>query len=105
MRLLQGSDCQASAGRGHAAQQPDATGSGCLTESAAMSVNLIGSTRLFPSAPYAYAAVAGKPGLIFTAGACPLDEHGQVTARGSRGEGRSPQTTSMSLPYEGASGR
>src|SRR5215469_13781884 len=47
-----------------------------------MNVKLIRSTRLFPDAPYAYAAVAGQPGLVFTAGACPLDEHGQVTAPG-----------------------
>jgi enamine deaminase RidA (YjgF/YER057c/UK114 family) len=47
-----------------------------------MTVNLIRSTHLFPGAPYAYAAVAGQPGMIFTAGACPLDEHGQVTAPG-----------------------
>lgn len=47
-----------------------------------MTVDLIRSTRLFPDAPYAYAAVARQPGLIFAAGACPLDEHGQVTAPG-----------------------
>jgi enamine deaminase RidA (YjgF/YER057c/UK114 family) len=47
-----------------------------------MDVSLIRSTRLFPGAPYAYAAVAGRAGLVFTAGACPLDDHGQVTAPG-----------------------
>jgi len=47
-----------------------------------MGVNLIRSSRLFPGAPYAYAAAADPVGLIFTAGACPLDEHGQVTAPG-----------------------
>ena len=47
-----------------------------------MSVRLIRSTRLFPGAPYAYAAVTDRAGLIFTAGACPLDEHGKVTAPG-----------------------
>jgi len=45
-------------------------------------VRLIRSTRLFPGAPYAYAAVTDRAGLIFTAGACPLDEHGKVTAPG-----------------------
>lgn len=45
-----------------------------------MSVHLVRSSRLFPGVPYAYAAVAGPAGLVFTAGACPLDEHGQVTA-------------------------
>ena len=47
-----------------------------------MGVNLIRSTRLYPGAPYAYAAMAGQAGLIFTAGACPLDEQGQVVAPG-----------------------
>ena len=48
-------------------------------------MNLIRSTRLFPGAPYAYAAVAHQAGLIFTAGACPLDENGKVTAPGDVG--------------------
>jgi enamine deaminase RidA (YjgF/YER057c/UK114 family) len=47
-----------------------------------MGVNLIRSTRLFRGAPYAYAAVSHPAGLIFTAGACPLDEKGEVTAPG-----------------------
>jgi len=47
-----------------------------------MNVKLIRSTRLFPGAPYAYAAVAGRAGLVFAAGACPLDDQGQVTAPG-----------------------
>lgn len=47
-----------------------------------MSVHLVRSSRLFPGVPYAYAAVVGPAGLVFTAGACPLDEHGQVTAPG-----------------------
>jgi len=45
-----------------------------------MAVHLVRSTRLFPGAPYAYAAKAGQYDLIFTAGACPLDEQGQVVA-------------------------
>ena len=45
-----------------------------------MAVNLIRSTRLFPGVPYAYAARASQGDLIFTAGACPLDEQGQVVA-------------------------
>ena len=49
-----------------------------MAESGAMS--LIRSTRLFPDAPYAYAARAHHSDLIFTAGACPLDEQGKVTA-------------------------
>lgn len=48
----------------------------------AMAVQLVRSTRLFSGAPYAYAARAHRPDLIFTAGACPLDEDGQVVAPG-----------------------
>jgi enamine deaminase RidA (YjgF/YER057c/UK114 family) len=47
-----------------------------------MSVKLNRSQSLFPGAPYAYSAVASPPGLIFTAGACPLGEDGVVTAPG-----------------------
>lgn len=47
-----------------------------------MEVNLIRGSRLFPGAPYAYAATAPQAGLIFTAGACPLDGAGEVTAPG-----------------------
>ena len=47
-----------------------------------MEVNLIRSRQLVPGAPYAYAATAPQAGLIFTAGACPLDEAGEVTAPG-----------------------
>lgn len=45
-----------------------------------MAVELIRSSRLFPGAPYAYAARTREPGLVFTAGAYPLDARGQVTA-------------------------
>ena len=51
-----------------------------MADSGAMAVQLVRSTRLFPGAPYAYAAKAQQPDLIFTAGACPLDEQGQVIA-------------------------
>lgn len=51
-----------------------------MADSAAMAVELIRSSRLFPGAPYAYAARTRQPGLLFTAGACPLDGHGQVVA-------------------------
>ena len=51
-----------------------------MTNSFAMAVHLVRSTRLFPGAPYAYAAKAAQCDLIFTAGACPLDEQGQVVA-------------------------
>jgi enamine deaminase RidA (YjgF/YER057c/UK114 family) len=48
----------------------------------AMTVRLIRSNRLFSGAPYAYAATVDETGLLFTAGACPLDEHGVVIAPG-----------------------
>jgi enamine deaminase RidA (YjgF/YER057c/UK114 family) len=47
-----------------------------------MAVNLIRTARLFPGAPYACAARARQGDLIFTAGACPLDDQGQVVAPG-----------------------
>jgi enamine deaminase RidA (YjgF/YER057c/UK114 family) len=50
-----------------------------------MGVNLIRSDRLFPGAPYAYASLAHEAGLIFSAGACPLDDEGHVTAPGDIG--------------------
>ena len=53
-----------------------------MADFVAMAVNLIRSTRLFPGAPYAYAAKASQCDLIFTAGACPLDQQGQVVAPG-----------------------
>jgi enamine deaminase RidA (YjgF/YER057c/UK114 family) len=53
---------------------------GGMANSGVMAVQLVRSTQLFPGAPYAYAARAQQPDLIFTAGACPLDEQGQVTA-------------------------
>jgi enamine deaminase RidA (YjgF/YER057c/UK114 family) len=37
---------------------------------------------LYPDTPYDYSAAGG--GLIFTAGACPLDEKGRVVAPGDR---------------------
>ena len=47
-----------------------------------MAVNLVRSARLFAGVQYAYAARADSAGLVFTAGACPLDEHGHVVAPG-----------------------
>ena len=40
-------------------------------------VRLVSSASLVAAAPYAYAAIAaGGSRLVFTAGACPLNEHG-----------------------------
>jgi enamine deaminase RidA (YjgF/YER057c/UK114 family) len=44
--------------------------------------HLIRSAELFPGAPYAYAAVTPPGTLIFTAGACPIDQQGKVVAPG-----------------------
>ncbi len=37
---------------------------------------------LFPGVPYDYAAIAEGESLVFTAGACPLDANGRVSAPG-----------------------
>ncbi len=47
-----------------------------------MSAQLVRSDGLYPGAPYAYAAIAPPGSLIFTAGACPIDAAGDVTAPG-----------------------
>lgn len=47
-----------------------------------MSVEHVDPPELFPGAPYHYAAIARSPGLVFAAGACPLDESGRVVALG-----------------------
>lgn len=43
-------------------------------------VQLIRSPALADTAPYAYAAVVGPGRTVFTAGACPLDDAGNVVA-------------------------
>jgi enamine deaminase RidA (YjgF/YER057c/UK114 family) len=47
-----------------------------------MAAQLVRADHLYPDAPYAYAAVAPPGSLIFTAGACPIDPSGHVTAPG-----------------------
>ncbi len=47
-----------------------------------MTVELMHTTRLYPGAPYAYAATTPVTSLVFTAGACPLDHQGRVVAPG-----------------------
>jgi enamine deaminase RidA (YjgF/YER057c/UK114 family) len=46
------------------------------------SVELVRSTTLTDTVPYAYAAVTPPGRLVFTAGACPLDRNGVVVAPG-----------------------
>ena len=59
-----------------------AAAAGHVTDWAVMAVVLVRSDRLFEGVPYAYAATARRTDLIFTAGACPLDDQGQVVAPG-----------------------
>jgi enamine deaminase RidA (YjgF/YER057c/UK114 family) len=47
-----------------------------------MPAQLVRVDGLYPGAPYAYAAVASAGSLVFTAGACPIDADGIVTAPG-----------------------
>jgi enamine deaminase RidA (YjgF/YER057c/UK114 family) len=47
-----------------------------------MPVNLIRCESLYAGVPYAYASTAALGSLIFTAGACPLDDNGQVVGVG-----------------------
>lgn len=47
-----------------------------------MAAHLIRAGGLYPGAPYAYAAVAPPGSIVFTAGACPIDEAGVVTDPG-----------------------
>ena len=47
-----------------------------------MAVHLVRAHRLYGGVPYAYASVAGPGVLVFTAGACPLDENEAVVGVG-----------------------
>lgn len=47
-----------------------------------MPAHLIRADDLYQGAPYAYASIAAPGSLIFTAGACPIDADGNVTAPG-----------------------
>lgn len=47
-----------------------------------MTVSLIRADRLYGGVPYAYASLAAPGALVFTAGACPLDENGQIVGPG-----------------------
>jgi enamine deaminase RidA (YjgF/YER057c/UK114 family) len=47
---------------------------------------LIDTPQLFTGAPYAYAATTGAGGMVFTAGACPIDSAGRVVAPGDYAE-------------------
>jgi enamine deaminase RidA (YjgF/YER057c/UK114 family) len=47
-----------------------------------VSVQLVRAERLYSGVPYAYASVAEPGAVIFTAGACPLDENGVTVGAG-----------------------
>jgi enamine deaminase RidA (YjgF/YER057c/UK114 family) len=47
-----------------------------------MTIKLVRSDSLYEGVPYAYASVAPRGSLIFTAGACPLDDQGKVAGPG-----------------------
>lgn len=47
-----------------------------------MAVQLVRAERLYGGVPYAYAAVAPPGGLVFTAGACPIDENDAIVGEG-----------------------
>ncbi len=45
-------------------------------------IERIRPSQLYRDAPYAYASVVPGAGLVFAAGACPIDEHGATVAPG-----------------------
>jgi enamine deaminase RidA (YjgF/YER057c/UK114 family) len=47
-----------------------------------VSVERVNPRELYASTPYDYASVAPAGGIVFTAGACPLDADGTVVAPG-----------------------
>ena len=47
-----------------------------------MTINLVRSDSLYKGVPYAYASMAPRGSLIFTAGACRLDDRGEVVGVG-----------------------
>ena len=47
-----------------------------------MTIKLVRSDILYTDAPYAYASIASRGSLIFTAGPCPLDDKGEVVGIG-----------------------
>jgi enamine deaminase RidA (YjgF/YER057c/UK114 family) len=47
-----------------------------------VAVQLVRADRLFGGVPYAYASVAPPGALVFSAGACPLDENGVIVGAG-----------------------
>ncbi len=69
-----------------------------------MPAQLIRSGRLYSGVPYAYAAAAPSGALVFTAGACPLDEDGTVVGPGDvrRQAGQAAANLAEALAAAGA---
>jgi enamine deaminase RidA (YjgF/YER057c/UK114 family) len=47
-----------------------------------MGIQLVRADRLYGGVPYAYASIASPGALVFTAGACPLDENEVIVGAG-----------------------
>jgi enamine deaminase RidA (YjgF/YER057c/UK114 family) len=47
-----------------------------------MTLKFVRPVGLYKDVPYAYASIAPPGSLVFTAGACPLDDHGEVVGVG-----------------------
>jgi enamine deaminase RidA (YjgF/YER057c/UK114 family) len=48
-----------------------------------MAIELVRAERLYDGVPYAYASVAPPGAVVFTAGACPLDENEAIVGGGN----------------------
>lgn len=70
-----------------------------------MAVELVRAERLYSGVPYAYAAVAPPGALVFTAGACPIDENDEIVGFGDvRAQARQAMSNlSEALTAAGAS--
>lgn len=67
-----------------------------------MTVQLIRAARLWAGVPYAYASAAPGGSLVFTAGACPLDENGTVVADGDVREQARQTVTNLAAALRAA---
>jgi enamine deaminase RidA (YjgF/YER057c/UK114 family) len=60
-----------------------ARGSRAATDDTArVTRKLVDTPELYAGVPYSYAAITQSGGMVFTAGACPLDSDGRVVAAG-----------------------
>ena len=68
-----------------------------------MEPRFVSAAELYGEVPYEYAAIAPPGGLVFTAGACPLDADGSVVAPGDV-EGQARQALANLSAALGAAG-